>query len=773
MTQEELAERSGLSARAIGKLEQGGSDRPRRRTLDLLADGLGLGPDERAAFIEHYRHGAGRSPEGAPTGVSMGVPMQLPPRPAPFIGRSAEVEVVRAALCGEPGAPVLITGMGGIGKTALAVEACAAVVDGWPDGQLYAELAEPAGTARDPAAVLAAFLRSMGVPARDVPVALADRTALWRSVTHSRRLLLVLDNAVTEDQVRPLLIGAGVVVTSRGTLGGLDCTARLRLGPLDEPAARQILLTTGCRPDTESEHVTRLVRACAGVPLALRLLSARLSIASHLPLAMVVERLENDGNRLDQLSAGDRSVRGSLTGSVRLLGAPAQRALAALAHLRVPTFADWLVAAVTGGLPEAGVDTVAELVGLGLVEPAPTVAGAPRYRLHDLVSAFVRETDPPVDAGTLERAIGYAVQLTRAIVSAAIARPVPHVFWAGLPEPVTAAETAAVAAAGRDWIDAEWATLSALTDAAAQAGRARLAGALLGALRQPMTRAGLVEPLMALADRCADRAGVDRLARACAILTRAAGDAEFGRYHSAAAALTSIMADLDGADDCTRAGAWYELGYVHQQREQPEAACAAYLRSIELHRLIGNRYGELGGHLALLELDLPGRPDDHEPALAAIRLAEELGDYRTLSKTLHVAARSGLRRGHPEALEQAVRAVELAEHNGDDELAARGLIINAAAERLHGRPAYAAALAERAADRFRRLNRATDLADALTELGHGYAAIGSTRRAVSAWRQALAIRMNLNQPVQVRELCELLRAENALERGAIAARRSP
>ena len=211
---------------------------------------------------------------------------------------------------------VVVSGMGGVGKTALAVRAAHLLQDDFPDGQLYADLRGfgPGGTRR-PGDLLARFLSDLGEDFRALPDDPDDRAVLWRNALHGRRVLLVLDNAAEAAQVIPLLPGDGcsaVIVTSRRTLADLPGALRLPLEPLTGQEQRELLVAV-CgeqRVAAEPQAAAGVLAACGGLPLALRIAGARLAARPNWPLTALAERLDgHDGDRLHALSAGGLAVR--------------------------------------------------------------------------------------------------------------------------------------------------------------------------------------------------------------------------------------------------------------------------------------------------------------------------------------------------------------------------------------------------------------------------------------------------------------------------------
>ncbi|WP_253772189.1 AfsR/SARP family transcriptional regulator [Goodfellowiella coeruleoviolacea] len=401
------------TARAVLVAELGVEPGPELRRLHqvILAGGA---PEPAPAGGAVTAGGAGTDLGPAPT------PAQLPRDPTTFLGRDGELAELDALLAEAHGTGpvVVVTGPAGVGKTALAVHWAHRVREHFPDGQLHADLHgyHPNREPLDAGEVLGRFLRALGVPPEEVPAATEERSALYRTVSADRRMLVLLDNARGSEELLPLLPGARscVLVTSRRRLVGLVAHADARLVDLDmlAPEAAVAVLSRiagGERARAEPGELDRLARLCDRLPLALRIAAARLAAAPTLRVAELVAELGSEHGRLGALGLedGQSTVRAALDASHRALPAPAARVLALLGLHPGPEVTAWLVAATAEvPLPEAqrALDALVAAHLLAVGEPG-------RYTAHDLVRAYTRELAgqlPPEAAHTAtERMLDY------------------------------------------------------------------------------------------------------------------------------------------------------------------------------------------------------------------------------------------------------------------------------------------------------------------------------------------------------------------------------
>lgn len=404
LTQEELGDRTMLSVRALGKIESGETAAPRSRTVRLLADAFGLSGAEREGFLR----AAVPVPDPAGNSRSVGrrvIPAQLPPDVRVFTGRRVELARLDESLVNRRSSGdttdsaavgiAVVSGTAGVGKTALAVHWAHRVRNRFPDGQLYVNLRgydpDQPMAAADP---LGGFLAAFGVPSEDIPGDVAERASRYRTELAGRRMLVLLDNASSVEQVRPLLPGTAscvVLVTSRDSLPGLvarDGAERVDLDLLPREDAHNLLRRLiGPRADAAPATVTVLAGLCARLPLALRV-AAELAVARPAAtLDSLAGELADQQRRLDLLDAGGdprAGVSAVFSWSLRNLPPCPAQIFPLLGLQPGPTFARHAVAAMAGISPAEADTALTTLARAHLVQPV----GSDRYGMHDLLRAY-------------------------------------------------------------------------------------------------------------------------------------------------------------------------------------------------------------------------------------------------------------------------------------------------------------------------------------------------------------------------------------------------
>nr|WP_245573330.1 BTAD domain-containing putative transcriptional regulator [Amycolatopsis benzoatilytica] len=380
-----------------------------RRISGLLAEELGL--DAGAGLQRAHRMvlGGGEEVIRLRSAAEPEVPHQLPADLGAFAGRAADLKALRAllpeALDDGTSTPIAsVEGMGGQGKTTLSVHFAHQIADRFTGGQIFLDLrGYGPGVPVAPMVALETMLTALGVPADRIPPGLDDRAATWRTYTTGRRLLVVLDNANSTEQVRSLLPGPGclVVVTSRWQLRGLVAThgaRRIALSELDNDEAVELLASAVGVERVEEDRAAadRFVRYCGGLPLAIRILAVRAAQFPKLPLGEFMAALPADPDRLSTFDLGDgdeTNIRAVFSYSYRVLGPSTGRLLRLLALSAGPDFSLGMAVAL-GARSEAetrgALDT---LVSTHLLtQPKPG-----RYQFHDLIRAYATELSEQVD----------------------------------------------------------------------------------------------------------------------------------------------------------------------------------------------------------------------------------------------------------------------------------------------------------------------------------------------------------------------------------------
>ncbi|MEV0536483.1 BTAD domain-containing putative transcriptional regulator [Kitasatospora sp. NPDC050463] len=375
----------------------------------ILAEELGIDPGATLTGVHQaVLEGTLGLPDAGPTPagpVRLGstaarpVPAMLPPDVADFTGRRAELaqleRLVDSDGVGAGPRRALITGMAGVGKSALAVHRAHGLRDRFPDGQLYADLTDHDGSSRSPETVLTSFLHALGVEFATPKQDLLELIRLYRTHCAGARLLVVLDNAVSNAQIAPLLPNgpeSAVIVTSRRHLLAASGRDTLALPVFDDLESMELLaaLVGPERVAADVPSARAIVDSCAGLPLAVRIAGVRLAARPHWPLARLAGRLADQSTRLDELSFGELRVRETIRRSLREVSLRGRQVLSGLANFGTGVFpaeaAAWAL-----GLPQATAEQLLEeLVDIRLLETAGA-GGSDRggYRLHELVVLLV------------------------------------------------------------------------------------------------------------------------------------------------------------------------------------------------------------------------------------------------------------------------------------------------------------------------------------------------------------------------------------------------
>lgn len=403
LTQEELASASGISARSISDMERGRVRVPQQRTVQALASALTLDKRAQWEFLRVAR--AGRSRAGAPdqqveppTRVDR-PPCHLPPDVADFTGRRHEVERilrlvdVRSRADRRAATQVIaLFGAPGVGKTALAVHVGHRLRQ-YPDGRLFLDLH---GTDPVPLGVheaLGQLLVALGVDPAQLPASVAERSTVYRTFLHKRRMVVILDNAADDAQVRSLLPispGSLVLLTSRRVLSGLEAVGRIQLDVLDLADSMRLLesIVGPDRAAREPEALRQVATLCGNLPLALRIAGNRVASRPRWQIDHLVQRLSDKRHRLGALTAGDLRVRAVFEASYRQCDACTARVFRLLSLVSGPDVTVAQVAVLAELDQCTAGERLEELVDASLLD---TGAVEGRYVLHDLLRLFAAE----------------------------------------------------------------------------------------------------------------------------------------------------------------------------------------------------------------------------------------------------------------------------------------------------------------------------------------------------------------------------------------------
>ncbi|MFB7949221.1 tetratricopeptide repeat protein [Kitasatospora phosalacinea] len=730
----ELARATSYSKSYLSRVETG-----RRPGNELLAAAcaraLGVAPERlgppAAADPPKAPDAVGSpcNPEAAPAppppvAVPVAVPVQLPPAPGVFAGREAALAELDGALSpsrprwGEGGPRVwVLDGMGGVGKTALAVQWAHRVRDRFPDGVLFSDLAGhgSSGAPREPGEVLDGFLRALGADAGTIPPRVPERSALLRTLLAERRVLLVLDNAAAPAQVRPLLPGAPgcvVLVTSRTRMAGLvvrEGARRVTLAPLPEERAVELLRRTlgPERVDADPAAAGELVRRCGRLPLALLVAAERALSRPGLTLTRVNEELRSDRTRLHVLAAaddGDSALRTVFSWSYRALAPEPARAFRLLAlHPGAALTAETAAALLgtTAGNAHELLDVLADVHLLELEAPE-------RFRFHSLLQVYGRELAESQDsqrdrAAALDRLYDWYRQGADAAgrLLEPGARPVGAAPLPGVRPPVFGAAEDAVA-----WCEAHLADLLSLIRHAALAGRPpaawQLPFALWSFFHRQHHRAEWLNAARIAVAAAADSTDPRALTVSLALLGTAQLHAE--RPVEAEIHLRRAL------ERCADGGA------------EPESECAARNHLAELIL----RQGRAAEALELLGPALP--------------LARATGHRRAERVTLTNLGDASLRLGRLADAERfLLEGLSLRSTGPDPRTEGLALLHLGAVHRAFGRLPQAVGCLRRALELHRASGDRWARGRALEQLGHALVALGRPEEAVPLWHEALAV----------------------------------
>ncbi|KUO10852.1 AfsR/SARP family transcriptional regulator [Streptomyces sp. DSM 15324] len=745
-------------------------------TRRLLAEELGVDP--RAGLRELQRRILQADPElaepsasPAEPGVVRVRPAQLPATVPDFTGRASFVtelsELLAESGAGEGTGRVMavsaLAGIGGVGKTTLAVHVAHRARTAFPDGQLYVDLQGAGARAAEPETVLGSFLRALGTADSAIPDSLEDRAALYRSMLDGRRVLVLLDNAKDAAQVRPLLPGTegcAALVTSRVRMVDLAGAHLVDLDVMspDEALALFTRIVGEERMASERDAALDVVAACGFLPLAIRIAASRLAARRTWTVAVLAAKLADERRRLDELQAGDLAVKATFELGYGALDPNQARAFRLLGLADGPDISLAAAAAVLKLPVEEAEDLLESLVDTSLLESA-----APgRYRYHDLVRLYARacaerdERPPSGRGGALSRLLDFYLATAKGVY--ALERPGDRVV-----EHLAAAEYPGLAFESRhqaqDWLYTEANCLLACARQSGGATTLRRAVDLLWAskdLAESGANARQYEVAALSLRDAAHKAGDIRAeGRARAALTNAHLVA--GRFKEADDEARQAMELAARADDPLPGCCAPNDRGIIAIYENRHADGERYLRQAsENFRSDGNDVGEASAlcNLSRIHLATGRTAEAIELAQQGIDIYDRMGLTLRLANGRYALGMALTQAGRlSEALEQLTEALALF-HDNRQPLWEGVTHFRIAEAHLAARRAPLAASHAEQAIALRGIGGEWRRGTVLTVLGRALSAMGQQDRARACWREALSIyeRLGSSEAGEVRSL---------------------
>jgi tetratricopeptide (TPR) repeat protein len=643
----------GLHARLVLALAGDGQQAAALRVFDdlrrRLRDDLGINPgaELRDAQLRVLRGDIG--PAVAPGRSGRPKPAQLPADVSGFVGREADLSRLDAMLDRPPAehGPLVITsidGMPGVGKTALAVHWAHRVADRFPDGQLYINLrGYDRSTPVQPQQALARFLSALGLSAEQIPADEDEAASLYRTQLAGRRVLVVLDNASSVDQVRSLLPGTStclVVVTSRDRLAGLAAMHGIQRLSLDvlEPDDAQALVAGmigARRAEEEARAVKELTRSCGYVPLVLRVAGANLSVRPPGSASDYVAEI-----RERRIADGD-TVRAAFDLSFERLDPTAQRVFRLLGLTPAEIVPDAVAALADCATSEARA-VLHQLSAVSLLQEY----SAGRFRLHDLLRGYAAARADDLDAETRTAAAGRILDFYLCSVDAATRVLYPNALRMPLPDAAEPARGMSFTSedAARAWLDAERPNVLEVITRAAQLGVPEYSWRLVDALRGYVTVGGYSDGIAAFESaRSIARLYGDQNAEAsvldvCGLLHfNVSAFQQAVAEHSDALAISRRSGNPD-----VEARSLHSLGRAYAQIGTMADAASCLEQAITIQHRLGNVVAEASvlAHLSTVALSQADPLNAAKLGSRVLEIARTTGDRVIEVRGLLVAARA-------------------------------------------------------------------------------------------------------------------------------------
>jgi tetratricopeptide (TPR) repeat protein len=755
-----------MSVRAISDLERGRTRWPHAGPVHRLADALELYGPARAEFVNAASRRLPRTTPGKTAAVSGGrvVPRQLPPAVPAFAGRNGELATLSHVLA-RPGGTAVITAIGGtagVGKTALALHWGQLVAAEFPDGQLYVNLHGfgPSTMPMPLGDAVRVLLEGLDVPPARLPHTEDGQLNLFRSLLMGKRMLIVLDNARDEAQVRPLLPGSltcRVVVTSRNLLAGLtalDAAHPLLLDVLTEAEAWDLLERRlgPARLHADDRATGQIIKASAYLPLALSIVAARAALRPDLPIGDIAAELTADRG-LDAFTAGEPAadIRAVLSWSYRQLDAGTGRVFR-LAGLHPGQSLDrYAAAALTGLTLDQAERALLALAGGCLLQEA----GPGRYGMHDLLREYARElsatqNDDAERQTALTALLGFYLHTAHAACAAMF--PAENRLPPRVAAPATPLLAFTYRAQAQGWLDTERASLVAISGYAAGNGWLSHA-AEMSAILHMYLHSGYHYAEAVTIHQHARQAAVladDHSAEGAAIFGLATVDYLQGQFLDAVERYQQALRRFEDAGD--RAGqvrVGHSLSNAYQTQGQFRQAAALLRNAMAFYREVGNRAleGRTLSDFGFLHLRLGQYKRAASCLEKALKLYQEMDDRRFEGRLLTLIGYADLRMGHSrQAIDRWQTALVIMRDTGDRRGEANVLCYLGVASMRQGDYEQAASRLQEALALSREIENRHGEADSLGYLGLVRLRQGQDQAALDNLRQALSLARALQGP---------------------------